>query len=72
MIPDVLSRSEVRLLDNWPRKDGTKSVSRLARRIHDAVTTLLRSGLEPEEITIDIDRRAVIVRAQDQIHLRAL
>lgn len=60
-------------MDSWPKQDVRNQISSpLARRINAAVTALLRSGIEPDEITIDIDARAVIVRRATEIHLRAL
>ncbi len=72
LIPAVLACEEVRLLDSWPQAGGVSIESALARRINEAITVLLLVGIEPDQITIDIDRRAVIIRAQEQIHLRAL
>lgn len=44
----------------------------MARKIDGAIRSLLLVGFEPEEITIDIDRRAVIIRKDSIIYLRCL
>lgn len=69
----MLGRWEVTEQDSRPITDVRNQISSpLARRIAAVVRSLVRSGIEPDQITIDIDLRAVIVRAQEQIHLRAL
>lgn len=59
-------------MDSWPYKESHQHQSALARKINSVVSLLLKSGIEPDEITIDIDARAVIVRRATEIHLRAL
>lgn len=44
----------------------------MARKIDSAIRSLLLVGIEPEQITVDIDRGAVIIRQDSMIHLRAL
>lgn len=72
MIPVVPDRWEVGREDIRPQSGRHRTQSALARRIHAAVSALLRAGIEPDEITIDIDRYAVIVRTDDIIHIRPL
>lgn len=71
MIPDLLGRLEVPEQDSRP-EDHSRGQSPLARRINAVMSALLFAGIEPDEITIDIDARAVIVRRAQEIHLRAL
>lgn len=68
----MLARPEVRLLENWPQPEGTKTKSPMARKINDAVAELIAAGIEPEQIVINIDHRAVIIHEDKIIHLRVL
>lgn len=69
----MFPRLEVVKQDDRPTQEVHQQThSVLARRINLVVSALLFSGIEPDQITIDIDRRAVIVRENSNIHLRAL
>lgn len=46
--------------------EGTQVISVTSRRINEVVSGLLRSGIEPEKITIDVDQRAVIIRESER------
>lgn len=66
---------EVGNLEGRPNEstDGIiETRSYLSRRINAVITSLLFLGIEPDQITIDIDNRAVIVREDSNIHLRTL
>lgn len=46
--------------------EGTQVFSVTARRINEVVSGLLRSGIEPEKITIDVDHKAIIIRESER------